>query len=75
MPGGRDAMRVQPSPCANCGEVIGVYEPLVAVHGGGQTINASLLTLDPDVDLRHAHTYHSACFSKPGPATRGRAET
>ena len=52
-----------PSPqrgsCAACGEVIGVYEPLV--HVVGAIAHATSRAADPDLSHRHGLVYHAAC--------------
>ena len=47
--------------CVHCGDVIGVYEPLVAYAGGlpRETSRAA----DPDVALEGADLYHRECFA------------
>jgi hypothetical protein len=47
--------------CVHCGDVIGVYEPLVACIGEGarETSRAA----EPDVALQGAELYHRECFA------------
>jgi hypothetical protein len=54
--------------CPACGEVLGVYEPLVLDTGDGRPVRTSLLRLSPDA--RAAATaagdlYHASCHA-PG---------
>lgn len=51
-----------PCRCVACGDVIGVYEPLTAVPSSASPIHASLLTIEPAIDLARVPTYHSACW-------------
>lgn len=59
--------------CRDCGEVIGVYEPLIRVTGG-RAVESSR-ALDPElsrVEPSHgdvAH-YHRACFERLGEVRR-----
>jgi hypothetical protein len=47
--------------CVHCGDVIGVYEPLVACVGdeARETSRAA----EPDVALQGVEVYHRACFA------------
>jgi hypothetical protein len=50
--------------CRRCGEVIGVYEPLIRVTEG-HTVETSR-AVDPQVSGRDAEPYHRACFELLG---------
>ena len=47
--------------CARCGEVIGVYEPIIALSGGiaRETSRAARLERAPQADER---CYHRSCI-------------
>ncbi len=61
------SMNGQPSAlfCAFCGEVMGVYEPLVAVSGDRSTVRTSRLNHRdaPDAGI----LVHEDCFAKSQP--------
>ena len=46
--------------CAHCGDVIGIYEPLIVVeeHGARQTSRAA----EPELRGLPGHHYHRACY-------------
>jgi hypothetical protein len=46
--------------CGHCGEVIGVYEPLV-VEAGSRVRDASL-TKEPQLMASDARLFHRACY-------------
>jgi hypothetical protein len=46
--------------CRHCGEVIGVYEPLITVTGGHAVTSSR--ALDPELTDRNGEHYHRACF-------------
>jgi hypothetical protein len=51
-------------PCARCGDVIGVYEPMVAILEGRPhktSIAAKATSLDTSVEC-----YHQACYDADG---------
>jgi hypothetical protein len=50
--------------CRHCGEVIGVYEPLVRVSGGH--VSESSRALEPGASAREGERYHSACYERLG---------
>lgn len=50
--------------CHHCGEVIGVYEPLVRVSGGH--VRESSRALEPGASARDGERYHSACYERLG---------
>jgi hypothetical protein len=72
-PGTLPAARTDPTPgrrpvtpanaltCAHCGDVIGVYEPLV-LTGDGEVRETSLAA-ERDVALARAAHYHRACYT------------
>jgi hypothetical protein len=47
--------------CPLCGDVVGVYEPAVALTTAGTTHHTSLLALDREIPL--AAIYHRGCFT------------
>jgi hypothetical protein len=49
------------SRCTRCGEVIGVYEPLVIVEGGGP--RDSSLAAEPALAGASAKLYHRSCHA------------
>jgi hypothetical protein len=49
--------------CCRCGEVIGVYEPLVAVVDG--RARETSRALEPDTAGRVGDCYHRACYQRP----------
>lgn len=49
--------------CRHCGEVIGVYEPLITLTDG-RAVESSR-ALDPALSDR-AENYHRACFERRG---------
>ena len=56
--------------CAHCGDVIGVYEPLI-VTGDGEVRETSL-TAERDVVLARTAHYHRACYAaRPQDASTG----
>jgi hypothetical protein len=55
----RDTMRL--FRCHSCGEVIGVYEPLV-VHRGSRARTTSLAA-EPELERTSALHYHQACYT------------
>jgi hypothetical protein len=55
-----------PLHCRHCGEVIGVYEPLI-VLSDGRAVESSR-ALDPHLCDEDAEYYHRACFDLRGDA-------
>lgn len=53
--------RFEPVRCAHCGDVIGVYEPLVA--RAGDEVRESSRAAEPDVADHGAVLYHRECFA------------
>lgn len=51
----------QTSRCSRCGDVIGVYEPLVIVEGGGP--RESSLAAEPALADASAKLYHQGCHA------------
>ena len=49
--------------CAHCGDVIGVYEPLL-ITGGGE-VRVTSLAAERDVGLERTAFYHRACYAAP----------
>ena len=50
--------------CLHCGQVIGVYEPLIRlVEGRAQETSR---VLDPQVAEAEGHCYHRACYERLG---------
>lgn len=50
--------------CGHCGEVIGVYEPLVTLLDGRPQETSRVR--DPDIVEHADECYHRACFERPG---------
>jgi hypothetical protein len=48
--------------CDRCGEVIGVYEPLIRVLDGHA--HESSRALDPGASERDGEHYHRACYER-----------
>ena len=48
--------------CHRCGEVIGVYEPLVELVDG--RVHATSRALEPDTAGLVGNCYHRACFER-----------
>jgi hypothetical protein len=48
--------------CRHCGEVIGVYEPLVRLLDG--QAHATSRVLEPDIAERAGICYHRACYER-----------
>ena len=48
--------------CQHCGEVIGVYEPLVTVGQGGWRVTS--VAAEPNLDLAGAECFHAACHDR-----------
>lgn len=64
---------LQPSPslahvlrCAQCGDVIGVYEPVILVSNGFP--RATSLASDPAVSRARGEPYHRACYDNDTPS-------
>jgi hypothetical protein len=49
-----------PPRCEWCGDVIGVYDPLV--HVAGQTARRTSRTVEPDVAALGGRIYHDVCY-------------
>ncbi len=47
--------------CAACGEVIGVYEPMLAILPDGSERAGSRLTLDSELEHRTSVAVHERC--------------
>jgi hypothetical protein len=62
----RDTM--EPFRCRQCGEVIGVYEPLVAC--GEQDARTTSRAAEPDLRAGGAVCYHRDCYAAMSDATR-----
>jgi len=48
--------------CARCGDVIGVYEPVVVVEDGGAPHRSSYAA-EPELARAHGKRYHRACYA------------
>jgi len=48
--------------CEHCGEVIGVYEPLVALIDG--CARETSRALEPETASRRGDCYHRACYER-----------
>ena len=60
-------MPFEPLRCTRCGDVIGVYEPLVAQTG--DEVRETSRAAEPDVAEHGAQLYHRECFAalkRPG---------
>lgn len=59
--GMHDEFSPRPPRCDHCGEVIGVYDPLVLVSAG--EAKETTLAADPDLSASEEDTwYHSSCY-------------
>jgi len=54
--------------CSRCGDVIGVYEPLILVSG--DRIRETSMAAEPELPLSGAEHYHRACHPGSRPADR-----
>jgi hypothetical protein len=50
--------------CAHCGEVLGVYEPIVVAEGGGR--RETSIAAEPDLPASGAALYHPHCRAARG---------
>jgi hypothetical protein len=50
--------------CRDCGEVIGVYEPLVVVEDGEP--RSTSFAAEPSLGQHASRRYHRACFGTSG---------
>jgi hypothetical protein len=57
----------RPLRCARCGELIGVYEPLV--HVIGETVRRTSRAADPEIATQTGCFYHDGCY-RPGGVSR-----
>jgi hypothetical protein len=48
--------------CARCDEVIGVYEPVIAVHD--DEVKKTSLAADRELAARPGKLYHAACWTE-----------
>lgn len=46
--------------CARCGDVIGVYDPLV--HVAGETARGTSRAAEPDIATLAGRIYHDECY-------------
>ncbi len=46
--------------CARCGDVIGVYEPVVLLEGQNERLSSRLV--EPQLDQPTGEIYHEACW-------------
>jgi len=51
--------------CTRCGDVIGVYEPLIVVSDG--SASATSLASDPTASCAAGERYHSSCYGATNP--------
>lgn len=59
---------IEPPRCAHCGEVIGVYEPLVALARGRAretSVAAEAVSANCDADCFHRACYEDSRHSRP----------
>ncbi len=54
--------------CERCGDVIGVYEPLVQVSDGQARLTSA--AAEPQIGDEPGERFHRACFTEP-PASGG----
>jgi hypothetical protein len=54
-----------PPTCTACGDVIGVYEPIVARNENGGVVVETSLAAEPGLEERGWACYHRACYSRP----------
>ncbi len=54
--------------CGHCGEVIGVYEPLVRLFDG--RAHETSRVLEPEIAEREGRFYHRACYEGLGDDAR-----
>jgi hypothetical protein len=56
--------------CARCGELLGVYEPLIVIDGSG--VRRTSLAAEPELAIRHGGNgcLHAACAPLPDPGRR-----
>jgi hypothetical protein len=47
--------------CANCRDVIGMYEPIIVVLSDGRMRHGSRLTLGPELDEEGSMVVHAQC--------------
>lgn len=52
-----------PPTCAECGAVIGVYEPIVARLGDGTVVQTSLAA-EPELERGEWSRYHRECYAR-----------
>jgi hypothetical protein len=57
----------RPPRCAACGDVIGVYEPVV--HVAGRLVRETSRAAEPDACLAGAVCYHAACYASVSQVT------
>jgi hypothetical protein len=48
--------------CGHCGEVIGIYEPLVLAHGG--LVRATSVAGEPRIAAEPGERFHRACYAE-----------
>jgi hypothetical protein len=56
----------QPMKCGRCGDVIGVYEPLVLLAAG--QARTSSAAAEPQIGDGAGELFHRACYAEPLPA-------
>lgn len=59
--GGRIEARFELLRCEHCGDVIGVYEPLVV--RAGDEVRETSCAAEPALPLAHAEHYHRECYA------------
>jgi hypothetical protein len=50
--------------CAHCGEVLGVYEPIVVREGRG--VRETSIAAEPELRASPASLYHARCMPQQG---------
>lgn len=62
---GRPMLKVvELGPCAICGDVLGVYEPVVIIDGGGPRVTSQ--AAESELPRDDAVRYHLACYEALG---------
>jgi len=56
-------MSCEPPRCASCGELIGVYEPIVVVKPDG-ALRETSIAADPQLETGGASLYHRGCMPR-----------
>ncbi|HWV87531.1 MAG TPA: hypothetical protein VNZ62_18925 [Capillimicrobium sp.] len=57
-----------PPTCAVCGDVVGVYEPIVARSLDGGLVVETSLAAEPELQTQGWTCFHRACYSRSAAA-------